>query len=173
MSMSATQLEKLAARVASAQALSNETSNDQQMRNIAYCSAGGLSNGSRSRLYRWRDKLGDVTGKSLAGAFTLAVARGDVLQRHDIQRTFIALSTPVELDTHSYSANAHPDYLPLGEFANMARMIISKFDRRLAKSLPITIEMGARAHTVFPKKEAPTTMSTANKLAPAFPQVSS
>lgn len=141
-------IERLEARVKAAQASSTATISDQQMRNIAFGSAGNLSRGSRNKLTGWRDKLGRAADKALAGELTLRVARGEVITREEIQRKFITMSTPVELEEHQSAATSSINSITLGDFAAMLRKCLSKFDKRLAKSLPVTIEMGSRNYTL-------------------------
>lgn len=141
-------IQRLEERVRAAQGTSKATSNDEQMRNIAFGSAGNLSRGSRSKLYSWRDKLGAASGKALAAELTLRAAKGEVFTREEIQRKFITLSTQVELQERQALVTGNINTITLGDFATMLRMCMAKFDKRLSKSLPVTIEMGARNFTL-------------------------
>jgi hypothetical protein len=100
---------KLEAKVNSASGEANSEVNNSQMRDIAFCSAGALSNGSRSRLYAWRGRMAKKLDKSISGAFTLSVAKCEVQQRMNIVETFVRISSPVELEDHQHLVNAHLD----------------------------------------------------------------
>lgn len=145
-------LQKLRERVQRSAADTNDTLNNQQMKNIAFCSAGNLSKGSRGRLNAHRDKLGKVTEKSIAGQFTLSIAEGKPLELFEIQQKFITCSTPVEMERYNHLVCAHPNGLCLGDADLLARLVIAKFDKRLAKSMRILIIMGSREFSLDPSK---------------------
>lgn len=145
-------IDKLRARVQRVAADTSDVLNNQQMRNIAFCSAGNLSKGSRGRLNAHRDKLGKVTEKSIAGKLTLSIAEGNPLSLIEIQQKFVTCSTPVELERYNQLVSVHPNQLTLGDADLLARLIIAKFDKRIAKTLGIPITMGSRVISLDPSK---------------------
>lgn len=145
-------VDKLKTRVEHLTAKSSDLIHNQQMRNIAFCSAGNLSKGSRSKLNAHREKLGVATEKSIAAKLALSFAEGKSISPHEIQQKFITCSTPVELEKFNNLAMCHPNQLALGEADRLARLVVSKFDKRRAKSIVIPIEMGGRVFSLDPKR---------------------
>lgn len=141
---------KLEARVLAAQGITNEVIHDEQMRNIAYCSAGNLSRGSTNKLRAWRDKSAKAIDKSLAGKVALSVAKDEPQIGYEIVSKFVTLSTPVELSEHQALISQHPDTITAGDLGKLLRIIIGKFDKRLARSLTITLLMKNRTVVLTP-----------------------
>lgn len=161
-------IDKLEARVKAAQGTTDAVVQDRAMRDIAYCSAGNLSKGSTSRLRSWRNKIAEAADKSIAGIVALSVAKGEPQIGHEIVSKFITLSTPVELDEHRDLVNRNPNHIPAGDLAKLLRLIIAKFDKRLARSLPVTLMIGNRKVILSPSNGKQKEVDIRNEFAAIF-----
>lgn len=84
-------------------------SNDTQIRNIAFGSAGYLSNASRNRLYKYREKIGNICNNIELTTLSIKIVSKEIFILHDLYTTankFLSLTHPEFLSIFRYDCFA-------------------------------------------------------------------
>lgn len=109
-----------------------ELQSNLQIRNMAFGSAGYLSKGSKNKLYKHREKIGDVTDEIQLTEFCLKIAKGEVFYLNDLHK----LNTFFVADLHPEYSNVFLDTcFPIFRVAEIVNMIFERYSLPYKKDI--------------------------------------